>query len=195
MTAPKPDWSGHRLLTAWRKGKLELPFTTTERSEADTQKRLLVIAAITGVAISVTIFGLLIWAGAFPEIYRDPKVTDTGDKSDLWWIIPGSGVIGAVILLVLMSSVFISPPPGQGHPYTFEATEAGLTIRDIHGKVATGPWADWRLDAYDVMHLPKGGEVMSVLYLSLNGVQFGVRVLDQRHQRRFMRMVVQKIAF
>lgn len=195
MTIPKPDWSGHDLLTAWRKGKLEMPFTSTERSEADTQKRILVIAAVTGVAISVTIFGLLIWAGAFPEIYRDPKVTEIGDKSDLWWIIPGAGVVGAVILLVLLSPVFFSGAPGQGHPYTFEATDQGLTIRDIHGRVFAGAWADWRLETYDVLHLPKGGQVMSTLYLSLNGETLGVRVMDQRQQRRFMRMVVQKIVF
>lgn len=190
----KPDWSNDDLLKHWRRGKLELPFTATERSETETQQRILAIAALTGVAISLTILGLLAWAGAFPEIHRVPNVTNTGDHSALWWVIPGAGLIGAVIILVLMSSVFFQRASGDGHPYSFEATDQTFTIRTLHGHVFTGPWADWRLESYDALHLPKGGRVLSVLYLSLNGRELPVRMMDQKQLSRFLRMVVQKVA-
>jgi hypothetical protein len=193
-SVPRPDWSGHDLLDPWRRCKVELPYTATERSEAQTQARVLALAAITGVVVSASIFAVLVWAGLFPEIHRDPAITQTGDRGFLIWFIPGAGLLAAAILLGLMSFVFVHPAPGAGHPFSFEATEQGLSLRDIHGRVFTGPWADWRLETYDVLHLPKGGQVLSALYLSLIGMEYAVRMMNQRKLSRFLRMAVQKIA-
>lgn len=196
MTDPgRPDWSQYGLLKPWRRGKLQLPFTTTERSEAETQQRVLAIAGIAGLVISLSIFAVLVWGGLFPDIYRHPSVTSTPpDSAFLWWFIPGVGLAGAVIILVLLGAIMFGRAPGDGHPLTFAASEEGLTVTNIHGHVFTGPWADWRLDSVDVMHMPKGGEVLSVLYLSVNGAQIATRMADHRKLSRFLRMVVQKVA-
>lgn len=191
----RPDWSQHHLLKPFRRGKLELPFTTTERSETETQQRVLGIAGITGLVISLSIFAVLVWAGLFPEIYRHPSVTSTPpDRDFLWWFIPGVGLAGAVIILVLLGSIMFGRAPGDGHPLTFAATEDGLTVTNIHGHVFSGPWADWRLESVDILHMPRAGEVLSVLHLSVGGAQIATRVIDHRKQIRFLRMVAQKVA-
>ena len=194
MSEPKPDWSKDPLIKPWRKGRVELPFTTTERSEAETQKRVLTFAAVTAAVCSLTVFGIFVWAGLYPEIYTDPRITEAGDRTNLHWFILGGGAAGGLALLVFLSPLLFQTPQGGGHPWTFEATEEGLTVSDIHGRVWSGPWAEWTLKAYDVLHLPKGGEVLSVLYLGFRDGELPVRLFDQRHQRRFMRLVVQRIA-
>ena len=62
------------------------------------------------------------------------------------------------------------------------------------GEAASGPWSAWTLGGYDTMTIPKGGAVIAVLRLSLNGVEHPVRLMGVMAQRRFMRIVAQKIA-
>lgn len=192
--ADASGWSQDPQLKPWRKGRVELPLTLTERTEAQTQLRVLAIAGITGLICSVVTFGVLVWAGMFPEIHRDPNITAYGDRSFLPWLILGVGGVAALVLLVLLSPLLMQKAPGSGHPYSFEATEAGLTVRDAHGQVFSGAWSDWRLDGYDTVHMPRAGPVLVGVTLTLGDKLLPVRLAMVRGQRRFLRLVAQNIA-
>ena len=196
MSAPRPDWSGDELLKPWRRGRVELPFATSERSEAETQARIFKIAGLTALVIMAAVFGVFVWAGLFPEIYRHPNVTSTGVRGplDLIGIMLGCGVVGALLLLGFLLPFLTEVPPGSGRPRSFEADAEGFRITNSRGETFAGPWSAWTLAGYDVMILPKAGPALSVLHLGLNGEEHPVRLMDLRHQRAFLRVVAQKMA-
>jgi len=194
MSDERPDWSDDALLKPWRRGEVKLPFVVTERSETETQMRVILTAVITGVVVSFATFGVLVWFGMFPEIYRHPTITHSGDRSVLPWVILGTGGASALVLLGLLSPFMLGSPPGTGHPWTFDAREEGFSITNKRGEVFAGPWEAWTLSRYGTMSMPRGGVVITEVYLMLNGVEHPVRLADQRRQRQFLRLVAQKIA-
>lgn len=190
----RPDWLQEPMLKPWRRGRVELPFTTSERTETQIQLRVLALVGIGGVACSLAVFGILVWAGLFPEIHRNPSITAYGDRGFLPWLVLGVGGASALVLLVLLSPLLLQGSPGSGHPYRFEATEEGLTVRTLHGEVVSGPWRDWRLDACDTLWMPRAGPVLTGVTLALGDRRLPVRLTSVRAQRRFLRLVAQKIA-
>jgi hypothetical protein len=190
------SWADDEMLKPWRRGRLDLPFATAERTPAEQHRRLIVFVVVLAAAIFVIIFALLVGFGMVPELYADPKVTYTGER-DPWFPLQlsgGAAVIGAAIFAFIAGPLTSHAPAELGHPWRFTATGEDLTITDSEGRATTGAWIDWRLAAYDASTVTRGVPVITALLLALGEREFRVEVLALRHQRKLLRAVAQKIA-
>lgn len=193
--AARPDWSGDAMLKPWRRGELDLPFTTSERSRREQFRRLVAFVLGTGAIICVVIFAMLVIFGLVPELHRDPRVTST--SADPWLVARitlGAGVIGALALAVILGPSMNKTPTGQGHPLTLTASEAGLAITTAEGETIAAAWADWRLVEYFTTVVARNVPVIQTLVLAQGERSFQIELLAVRHQRKLLKAVARKLA-
>lgn len=191
----RPDWSADELLKPWRRGRLEFPFTSLERTPGQQRARILAFVFGTGALIAVIMFALLAGFGLVPEICRDPKVTTTWP--DPWFpykLSLGAGGIGAALLALILFPFAGGGQTALGHPWTLTATEDGLTLAETEGQTFAGAWADWSLEGYDVMSIGRGGQVITGFTLRLGERTFTIGLLRMWNQRKLMKAVARMIA-
>jgi hypothetical protein len=189
------SWAEDELLWPWRRGRLQLPFTTSERTAEEQRRRTLTIILVTGAAIAVIMFGVLVAFGAAPQIYRDPHTTIGPD--DDWFAMKfslGTAVIGMVALGGLILPFAGGGATALGHPWRFEATDEGLTLITADGERVAGVWGAWRLEDYRSAAIARGVPVITLFVLALGERTFEVEPMRMRRQRAFMRLVAQRIA-
>jgi hypothetical protein len=188
-------WADDAMLRPWRRGGLDLPFTTSERSSREQFHRLIAIVLGTGAIICVIIFAMLVTFGLVPELHRDPRIT--GGSPDPWFVAKvtlGSGGIGALALAVILGPIMSQGPTGPGHPLSLTASEGGLSITTAEGETIAGAWADWRLVEYFTTVVARNVPVIQTLVLAHGDRTFQVELLTVRHQRKLLKAVARKLA-
>ena len=188
-------WADDAMLKPWRRGDLDLPFTTAERTRREQLLRLIAFVLGTGALICVVIFALLVVFGLVPELYRDPRITST--SPDPWFVAKitlGAGVIGALALAVILGPIMNQSPTGAGHPLTLTASEAGLAVTTAHGETIAAAWADWRLVEYFTTVVARNVPVIQTLVLAQGERSFQIELLAVRHQRKLLKALARKLA-
>jgi len=193
----RPDWSADELLKPWRRGRLDLPFTTRERTPDEQVRRLVLFLLATGAIITVMIFAVLVAAGMVPEIWVDPKVTARGpDRWLPYKVALGASAVGMLVLAAVLGPMLLggSGRTALGRPWTFTATEDGLAIAETAGETFQAPWAEWRLAAYSSAVLYRGVTAITGLTLALGERTFEIDLLRVPRQRALLRAVAQRVA-
>ena len=193
--ATTSGWADDEMLKPWRRGELDLPFTTSERTRRGQLHRLIAFVLGTGAIICVVIFAMLVIFGLVPELYRDPRMTST--SPDPWFVAKitfGSGGIGALVLAVILAPILSKAPTGPGHPLTLTASEAGLVVTTAEGETIAAAWADWRLVEYFTTMVSRHVPVIQTLVLAHGDRSFQIELLAVRHQRKLLKAVARKLA-
>ena len=193
--ASTSTWADDEMLKPWRRGDLDLPFTTSERTRREQMHRLIAFVLGTGAIICLVIFAMLVVFGLVPELYRDPRITSTAP--DPWFVAKitlGAGGIGALALAVILAPIVNRSPTGAGHPFTLTASEAGLAITTAEGETIAAAWADWRLAEYFTTTVARHVPVIQTLILAHGDRTFQIELLAVRHQCRLLKAVARKMA-
>ncbi len=183
------------MLRPWRRGDLDLPFTTAERTAREQFRRLIAFVLGTSAIICGVIFVLLVIFGLVPELYRDPRITSAAPGP--WFVAKitlSAGGIGALALAVILAPIVTGAPTGAGHPSTLTASEAGLSITTAEGETTAGAWADWRLVEYFTTDVARHVPVIQTLVLAQGERSFQIDLPAVRHQRKLLKAVARKLA-
>jgi hypothetical protein len=164
------------------KKRVDLPFTTDERTFGDSRKRLLLIMLGLDLALILAVFLILLSAGAMPSLHRDPDVTvPPGFERTMWLVIfwIGFGFLAFGVALTFFLTGFRPTPADR--PWRYDATEGGLVITTADGRIASGPWADWRLSRYGVFRYR--GSTAGVTWMEILHRDQPM-IIDLKHCRR-----------